>query len=352
MNRTAVLVGLLSGLLFGIATPLSKLILAHLNSFQLAGLLYVGAALAFSPYFFKNLRREYKALRLNRKKLQILGAVVFGGLLGPVLLLIGLTKANSMSVSIWLNMELVATAVLGVVFFRDHLDRFALSGVFFTLLAGIITSFNEGAAGLVPAIFVLLACVSWGIDNHLTAIIDGISAQTITFLKGLFGGGTNLIIGLALSSEPLELFQVSTAIAIGIFSYGISIVLYIISAQHLGATRGQILFSTAPFWGILAAFLFLGEGLSTSVVIAFVLLAVGVLLTNISSHTHRHYHEEMTHIHLHSHGDDHHNHTHPEDVDPRAPHSHLHSHSEQTHSHPHYPDLHHRHAHGKDKAPK
>lgn len=220
-----------------------------------------------------------------------------------------------MSVSIWLNMELAATAVLGAVIFRDHLDRFALLGVISTLFAGIIVSLNEGTAGHLPAFFVLLACISWGLDNHLTAIIDGVSAQTITFIKGLFGGGTNLLIGLVLSSAPLDFTLAAPAIFIGVFSYGISIVLYVTSAQNLGATRGQILFSTAPFWGILAAFFFLGEGFSLSLIVAFVLLAVGVVFTNISSHTHKHMHVEMTHIHLHSHADDHHNHTYDRDVD-------------------------------------
>jgi drug/metabolite transporter (DMT)-like permease len=346
MSGTAVITGLLSGLLFGVATPLSKAILSRLNSFQLAGLLYIGAALAFLPYLFAHLRREYQALRENGKKLHILGAALFGGLLGPVFLLIGLTTAHSMSVSIWLNMELVATAVLGVVIFKDHLDRFALLGVLLTLVAGIIVSFNEGAAGLVPAFWVLLACIFWGIDNHLTAIIDGVSAQTITLIKGLFGGGTNLAIGMLLAPAPLELSLAAPALLIGIFSYGISIVLYVTSAQNLGATRSQILFSTAPFWGILAAYLFLGEALSPSVVAAFLLLAGGVVLTNISSHTHVHLHEEMSHLHLHRHDDGHHHHRHPEEVDPRTRHSHLHHHSGGAHSHPHYPDLHHRHRHG------
>ena len=166
--------------------------------------------------------------------------------------MIGLKTANAMSVSIWLNMELVATAILGVLLFKDNLDRYAIIGILLTLCAGIIISSQESTSGIVSAIFILLACISWGFDNHFSAIIDGVSPQTITFVKGVFGGFTNLTIGMFLSNWQIQLNYIPAALLIGVFSYGISIVLYVTSAQNLGATRSQILFSTAPFWGIFA----------------------------------------------------------------------------------------------------
>ncbi|HOX92694.1 MAG TPA: EamA family transporter, partial [Spirochaetales bacterium] len=114
--------GLLAGILFGVATPVSKILLSSMNSFQLAGLLYIGAALAFLPYVAKNRLKELSWIRATAKKKSIVGIVVFGGFLGPLFLLLGLSLARSSSVSVWLNMELVATAILGVAFFKDHLD--------------------------------------------------------------------------------------------------------------------------------------------------------------------------------------------------------------------------------------
>ena len=164
MKARAVSIGLLAGLLFGVATPLSKIILAQLNSFQLAGLLYLGAALAFLPYIIKNRKIEFKALKQTGKKKYLGGVILFGGILGPLFLMIGLKTANAMSVSIWLNMELVATAILGILIFKDHLDRNTIIGIFLTLTAGIIISSQESTSGIVSAIFVLLACTAWGFD--------------------------------------------------------------------------------------------------------------------------------------------------------------------------------------------
>lgn len=345
MKARSVFIGLFAGLLFGIATPLSKIVLSHLNSFQLAGLLYIGAAIAFVPFIIKNREIEFAALKLTGKKKHIAGIIIFGGILGPLFLMIGLKTANAMSVSIWLNMELATTAILGVLFFKDQLDRYAIIGILLTLFAGIIISSQESASGIVSAVFILLACVSWGFDNHFSAIIDGVTPQTITFVKGVFGGITNLTIGMFLSNWQIELIYIPAALLIGVFSYGISIVLYVTSAQNLGATRSQILFSTAPFWGIFAAWIFLDETLNLVVLGSFSILVLGILFTNLASHGHDHYHKGMMHIHLHSHDDGHHNHIHEGDGNKNMKHTHLHEHREIKHIHKHYPDLHHRHEH-------
>jgi drug/metabolite transporter (DMT)-like permease len=345
MKIRSVLIGLLAGLLFGVAIPLSKIILTQLNSFQLAGLLYLGAALAFLPFVIKNRKTEFKALKQTGKKKYLGGVIFLGGIVGPLLLMIGLKTADAMSVSIWLNMELVATAILGVLLFKDHLDRYATIGIFLTLCAGIIISCQESASGIVSAVFILLACISWAFDNHFSALIDGISPQTITFVKGVFGGVTNLMIGMFLNNWQIQVSYIPAAILTGVFSYGISIFLYVTSAQNLGATRSQILFSAAPFWGIFAARVFIGEPLTVIVLISFSILITGIIFTNMASHGHTHYHRGLVHIHMHSHDDGHHLHLHEGNSDKSLKHSHLHEHKEITHAHEHYPDLHHRHEH-------
>jgi len=341
--------GLAAGILFGIATPISKILLDKMNSFQLAGLLYLGAAIAFLPYVLRHRKREIEWIKTTNQKMAILGIVIFGGFLGPLLLLVGLKVAASSSVSIWLNMELVATAVFGIIFFKDHLDKPAIIGVLLTVAAGVIVTMREGLGSLVPAFFVTLACFSWGIDNHLTAIVDGASPKMITFIKGLFAGTTNLLIGTLIAGDGFPLLYLGLALLVGIVSYGMSIVLYVSSAQQLGATRSQILFSTGPFWGILVAFLILGEPISGYSIVAMILLALGILFTNLLVHDHAHRHQRVTHVHLHYHDDGHHEHCHDEGIPAAQRHSHLHTHEAMDHAHKHYPDLHHRHLHLQSK---
>ncbi len=349
MKKTAIITGLLSGLLFGIATPFSKLLLSNLNSFELAGLLYLGAGIAMIPAILRT-GSQLKLLFNKNNSIRTLGIILFGGLLGPLLLLIGLRAANAASVSIWLNMELVATAILGVLIFKDSLDKFTWIGVILTIIAGVITSFGEGVSGLASALLITAACFCWGVDNHLTALTDGATPQAVTFVKGIMAGTVNLLIGISISETSIVFDNIFPALIVGGFSYGLSIVLYVTSAQNIGATRGQILFSTAPLWGVISSYIIFQNSFHWTHIISILLLILAVIVINLISHKHRHAHDLIKHIHYHKHNDEHHDHIHDdENFDTDKGHSHFHTHKPIIHTHPHYPDLHHRHKHIKNE---
>lgn len=344
MKRTdsaAVLGALAAAFFFGVSTPLSKPLTAQLNAFSLAGLLYLGAGLGLlllEP--FRARKPAPEGRKLNYK--YIAGMVLFGGLLGPVFLMLAIKMAPAASVSIWLNMELVATALLGALLFKDHLHRLGWASVAITVAAGLLLSWGGGAAGFAAGALTALACFSWGFDNHFTALIDDLSPSQSTIVKGLAAGATNLLIGLALAGGLPPLEAAGKALLVGFVSYGLSIALYIASAQKLGAVRSQLIFSVAPLFGVLLSVLLLGEGLSTVQIVSGVMLFASVLLMLSEKHAHRHAHEAVEHTHQHLHGDLHHDHHAGEEA---APHAHFHKHEAGEHEHPHWPDLHHRHGH-------
>jgi drug/metabolite transporter (DMT)-like permease len=345
MKRFAIITGILSGLLFGVATPFSKLLMDGLNSFQLAGLLYLGAGLAMLPFIFRK-GGNLKLLFQSGSRAKTIGIIFFGGFMAPLLLLAGLKTANAASVSIWLNMELVATAILGILIFKDALDINTWIGVFLTIIAGVITSLGEGFSGITSALLIMGACICWAIDNQLTALNDGSSPQTITFVKGIVAGSVNLFIGCMIASKPMLFGHIVPALVVGGFSYGLSIMLYITTAQNIGATRGQILFSTSPLWGVILSYLIFRESFQWVHIISILLLALAVIITNVLTHKHTHTHSALKHIHFHNHNDGHHTHLHNDESIPGPKwHSHFHIHNPIKHEHPHDPDLHHRHSH-------
>ncbi len=334
---------LLAALFFGVSTPLSKPLTESLDAFTLAGLLYLGAGLglaALEPFR----KKETAPSRRRRNRKYVAGMIVFGGLLGPVFLMLAIKRAPAASVAIWLNMELIATALLGWLLFKDHLHARGWLSVAITLAAGLLLAWSGGAAGLAAGGLAALACLCWGFDNHFTALIDDLSPSRSTMIKGLAAGGTNLVIGLALAGWTLPPAAPAVkALLVGFVSYGLSITLYIASAQRLGAVRSQLAFSTAPLFGVLLSVLLLGEGLSGLQLVSGLLLFGSVLLMMSERHAHAHSHQPMEHSHAHTHDDLHHGHRH--DGAPAGEHAHFHRHGPDEHEHPHWPDLHHRHGH-------
>ncbi len=345
-STRGLVLSLTSAALFGIAAPAGKVLLDHFGPLQLAGLLYLGAALAMVPPVLRD-RGGFAGID-RRNGSRLIGAVFLGGVVGPILLMFALERGDSGSVSLLLNLELAATAVLGSWLFREHLGLPAAVGVGGVLAASIAVSSWGGAPAFLTAALVAGACTCWALDNHFTALIDGTTPAHTTLIKGLGAGSFSLACGLLL--EPWQAgpadsasMPLAAALLVGALAYGASISLYIHGAQEIGATRAQAIFGTAPFLGAALSFTVLGETLHTGHVIAALLLVPSIALL-LFQHEHEHTHREIEHTHSHRHDDGHHNHVHP-GLPAWTRHTHRHRHEEMRHSHPHWPDLHHRHEH-------
>lgn len=335
----------MAAILFGAAAPACKGLLAELTSLQLTGLLYLGAAAGVTPLFVGRSHRAH--LRASSRNVKLLAtAVVAGGMAGPILLLEGLRRASAASVSLYLSLELVATAVLGALFFRDHLTRASALGALASLVGAALLSSEGGAAGALAAGLVAGACLCWGLDNNCTALIDQFTVAQIVLAKGLVAGTVSLGLGIMLGGLPAPLSAVLGAFGVGLLSYGLSMTLYIQAAQGMGATRSQALFCTSPVFGVLVSVLALGERLNAFQLVAGACFAGAITALMLESHAHAHRHEPTAHAHWHRHDDGHHAHEHPDGEAANRPrHWHWHRHDAATHDHPHWPDLHHRHTH-------
>ncbi len=323
---------------------MGKPLLGIFSPFQLAGLLYIGAALGVSPFVYRRINRPITSRNSKKNMYRLILAILCGGIIAPLFLLKGLKVASAASVSLWLPLELMATAVIGGIFFQDHLDLKGWFGMAGVLATSVLLCVTEPTAGIKAGMYILVACIFWGIDNNLTALIDNITPAMSTFWKGVVAGAVNLAIGLALQNYSADILMTLYALLIGAFCYGASIMLYIISAQNIGASRAQMIFASNPFFGLVIAVFFLGESISIFQGLAAGLMCVSLTVVLFSRHSHFHIHLKKIHEHSHAHDDGHHNHEHKGKPDGLV-HIHKHSHIHLEHSHPHWPDLHHRHRH-------
>jgi len=324
-SRPALIAAFLAALLFGASTPFAKMLTGSVEPTMLAGLLYLGSGAGL--WTLRLIRdRGFVSPRLPSSEWPwLLGAVVSGGVLAPVLLMWGLTQTSAADASLLLNLEAVLTAVLAWVVFRENADR-------------------RSRGSLMGTLAVAAACLCWAIDNNLTRKISASDAVFIAATKGLVAGTTNLALALTLGAALPTAVTLATAMLVGFVGYGVSLVLFVLALRGLGASRTGAYFSTAPFIGAAIAIAFFHEPMSLAFWIAAGLMAAGVWLHLTERHEHEHAHEPLTHAHSHHH-DVHHRHRHAFPWDGAEPHSHEHTHEPLTHIHPHYPDIHHRHGH-------
>lgn len=347
MNPFGILLALCSAVLFGASTPFAKLLLGSVDPWTMAGLLYLGAGLGLAAVHVSRtvLRLPAVEAPLRQADIPWLALVILaGGILGPLLLMFGLSRTDAATTSLLLNLEGLATMGIAWIVFRENVDRRLLVGAFATLAGAGLLSWQGQAPLQWGGAFIAGACLCWGIDNNLTRKLSSADPVQIAMLKGLVAGAINLSIATAMGATFPQTGAVLEAGTVGFLGYGVSLALFVLALRHLGAARTGAYFSLAPFVGAVLAVVVLGEPLTLRLLIAGGLMGLGLWLHLSERHHHEHTHGELEHEHRHRH-DEHHQHAHGADVPPGEPDTHWHRHAPLGHRHPHYPDLHHRHRH-------
>jgi drug/metabolite transporter (DMT)-like permease len=346
----AIALALAAAVLFGLSAPAAKLLVGTTDPWLLAGLLYLGSGISLGLLLATRrtaTRDRPHEASLARGDWPWLGtAILTGGVVGPVLLMFGLSWGSASDSALLLNLEGVFTALLAWCVFREHVDRRIAAGMAAISIGAIVLvwSPSEGVRLTWSSLTVAGACLAWAIDNNLTRKVSSSDPVQIAALKGLIAGAVNVAIAIALGGHLPGLTTLAGAAAIGVFGYGVSLVLFILALRHLGAGRAGAYFSTAPFVGALGGVLALGEPVTPRLITAAVLMGIGVGLHVSERHAHDHLHEPIEHDHRHSH-DEHHQHAHAAGTPAGEVHSHRHVHAPLRHRHPHFPDIHHRHGH-------
>ena len=351
MNYRGVVFALLSAALFGASTPAAKALLGSIDPAVLAGLLYCGAGIGAAL-----LRRFARALitpaggaeapLAPRDRPWLAGAIVSGGIVGPLLLMLGLSRTDASAASLLLTLEGVATALLAWFVFHENFDRRIVAGMICIIGGALMLSWSgkPTLAGMLGPLAITGACVAWGLDNNFTRKVSLADPLQIVELKGLVAGPINLLLGVWAGGAVPGLTPLLIAGFVGFLGYGVSIAFFVRAFRNLGTARTGAYFSTAPFLGAIIAVILLHEPVTVQAVAAGILMAMGVWLHLTERHEHEHEHPPLEHSHSHIH-DAHHQHEHGSEDPPGEPHTHWHRHLRLRHKHAHVPDMHHTHRH-------
>ncbi len=343
-----IVAALAAATLFGLSTPLAKMLVGELSPLMLAGLLYLGSGVGLALVLgTRRMTGAARPISLPRGAAAwpLGGAILFGGMLAPYLLMFGLQSTDAASASLILNLEGVLTALLAWFVFDENFDRRIALGMVLIVAGGIALSIQSVLApgGALGVLAIAAACLAWAIDNNLTRKVSGFDAMPIACAKGLVAGSCNLALAwLSGGTRPTAGAALAAGV-LGFVGYGASLTLFVMALRRLGTARTGAYFSVAPFVGAMLA-VAMGAPVTVLLGVSAALMAAGLWLHLTERHVHRHRHDAAAPEHFHAH-DVHHEHLHDPPVSPQATHSHPHEHAPTEHVHPHFPDVDHRHKH-------
>ncbi len=282
--RTGILLAILAAALYSVNAPLSKLLLDYMPSTLMAGFLYLGAGVGMGAIALvrRAAKRQRTESRLTGRELPYVIAMILLDIAAPVCLLFGLASTTAANASLLNNFEIVATALIALVVFREKISARLWLGILFVTLSCALLSFEDIASLQFSygSLFILLACVCWGFENNCTRKISSKDPQQIVLLKGIFSGLGSLAIGLAIGERVTAVWSVFAVLGVGFVAYGLSIFFYVYAQRYLGAARTSAYYAVAPFLGTALSLIIFRDMPHYTYFIALGLMAIGAWLSS------------------------------------------------------------------------
>ncbi|MFQ7349738.1 MAG: DMT family transporter [Anaerococcus vaginalis] len=275
----AIISALLAAVLFAISTPLSKKLMENIPPTFMAAFLYLGAGVGVGIMYILNYKKEDKSLKLDKSDFKYTIAMIGLDILAPLLLMLGIKLGSASNASLLENFEIVATSLIALIIFKEKISYKLWIAIFFIIISSFILTFN-GKTSLdfsIGSIFVLLATISWGLENNCTKKISEKSTYQIVTLKGIFSGLGSLFIGFLLKEKIINYKYIFLAMILGFVAYGLSIFLYVRAQRDLGAAKTSAYYSVAPFVGAFLAFIINGERPDEKFLLALIFMIIGTI---------------------------------------------------------------------------
>lgn len=275
---------ILAAALYAINAPFSKILLEFMPPTLMAGFLYVGAGIGmiFIALMRKIKKYEAKELKLTKSELPYTIAMIVLDIAAPICLLFGLNSTTAANASLLNNFEIVATAIIALMVFKEKIGTRLWFGIFFVTLSCGILSFEDVSSLRFSygSLFVLLATICWGFENNCTRKISSKDPLQIVLLKGIFSGIGSLIIGLFIGEQIEALWSIVAVLCVGFVAYGLSIYFYVYAQRLLGAARTSAYYAVAPFIAAILSLIIFREIPDVTYFVALVLMIVGAWLSS------------------------------------------------------------------------
>lgn len=286
-SQAAILFAVLAAALYAISTPVSKVLLQVVPPTMVAAFLYLGAGIGVGAMMI--IRRERKRIigkhykteeRLHRRDIPFVVAMVALDIAAPILMMYGLKTCSAANTSLLNNFEIVATAIIALLFFGEAISKRLWVAIAFVTIASIILSLDhsnidEALTFSRGSLLVLGATVCWGLENNCTRQIADRDPMEIVTIKGFGSGLGALTIAFAVGESLPQWYHLAILLVLGYVAYGLSIYCYTYAQRTIGAAKTSTYYALAPFIGALFSIFLLGEQVTAPFVSASIIMAIG-----------------------------------------------------------------------------
>ena len=283
MNK-AVFYAILAAALYALNAPASKLLLQNVPPTMMAGFLYLGAGagMAVMGLVRKRTGHGRQEMRLKKKDLPYTLGMVVLDIAAPIFLMIGLKRTTAANASLLNNFEIVATSLIALLVFKERIGKRLWTAIGLITLSSILLSVEDAGCFQFSfgSLFVLAACVCWGMENNCTRCLSRSDPMEIVVIKGFGSGIGSVIIGLTVGESLPVWGDILKILLLGFVAYGLSIYFYVYAQRDLGAAKTSAYYAVAPFIGVLLSFLIFRELPGALFFIALVIMIAGTWLVN------------------------------------------------------------------------
>lgn len=287
-HNKSVFYAILAAALYAVNIPVSKLLLHHVSPMMLAAFLYIGAGFGMLLLLAvrKSLHLQNGEAKLSRKDLPFTAAMVILDIAAPIFLMFGLETTAAANASLLNNLEIVATALIAMLFFREKVDKRLWTAIILVTIACALLTIDDASSLSFSAgsLLVLAACICWGLENNCTRNISDKDPMEIVVIKGFGSGCGALCIALCAGNTFFDMKYLPAILFLGFVAYGLSIFFYTYAQRGIGAAKTSTFYAVAPFIGMLLSFIFLGEKLTAIFAVALVIMIIGAYLAATIKH--------------------------------------------------------------------
>ncbi len=283
ISKIGLVLAIISALLYAFNVIIEKKYIESMSSEMILFLMYLGAGLGlFVIHSFTKNSKRINQSKITKKEVPKVVLIVVCELLASFLIIEAVKVVNASLVSLLSIFEIIMTAIVAYLVFKEPIKNNELVSIMLMIIGCFILNFKSGSYSSISisSLLVIGACLFWGIENNITALISSKEPAFFTGIKCFSVSILYLIIVLLKGEFYLNYLEL---IVFGFFSYGLSILSYALSTKYLGANKSTIIFSFSPVFGVILAILIYKEEITMTFIISLIIMICALICLAVES---------------------------------------------------------------------